>query len=67
MIPGPAEASAEAARDHVEAAGVQMGADDALKGAAKKNPASGKPRAIKTPIQKEALEAAFKSKPLTPD
>lgn len=38
-----------------------MGADDALKVAAKKNPASGKPRAIKTPIQKEALEAAFKS------
>ncbi|KAK9797439.1 hypothetical protein WJX73_004705 [Symbiochloris irregularis] len=56
----PQEAPQEAAQDPSEPSGLQVAADDALKGGAKRNPASGKPRAIKTPIQKEALEAAFK-------
>ena len=40
----------------------QIGVDEGLKGVNKRGVAqAGKPRAIKTPIQKEALEAAFRS------
>ena len=42
----------------------QIGGDEGLLGATKRGVAqAGKPRAIKTPIQKEALEAAFRSAP----
>ena len=41
---------------------VRIESEDGLKGANKRGVAqAGKPRAIKTPLQKEALEAAFKS------